>query len=176
MNINDITNFIKVADISINKTSSKKMLMCDYCIDKSILLDNTSRIYIFTSNSVIKKIGGSSSKGGIKSTLSFYESANLGKPSICRFGIQLFILDEIKKGNIVEVYMMLIKPVFVEVNGLCGIKKKKVNLSFKETEAFCLSEYFNKMKKYPDWNLQELGEKWPTYIQKEYIKHRTERI
>ena len=112
----------------------------------------------------IKKIGGSVSKGGIKSTMSFYESANCGRPSIRSFGIQQLIFEELEAGKEVEIYLITSEQVIAPVKGLLG--KKDVMISaFKEMEESCLSDYVQVEGDYPDWNFQESGRAWDTHIQ-----------
>jgi hypothetical protein len=38
-------------------------------------------------------------------------------------------------------------------------------------ESFCNFEYFSREKKYPDWNYQENGEKWPIEIRKKHLNY-----
>ena len=128
---------------------------CKWIDDKEIINNGNSRIYIITVNDEIKKIGGSVCKGGIKNTMSFYMSANTGKPSISRFAVMKEIKKELEKNNVVDIYVSFIEPVNVVINGLFGKKEIINHLSFKESEDFCKEEYYNTYKRYPDWNWQE---------------------
>ena len=74
-------------------------------VSKDMLTSNAGRVYLMVVDGVIKKIGGSVSKGGIKSTMSFYESAN-GRPSIRSFGIQQLIFEELEAGKAVEIFLI----------------------------------------------------------------------
>jgi len=147
--------FTNVGPIIINKNNSKKLLDCIWIDDKEIINNDNTRIYIITVNDEIKKIGGSLCKGGIKNTMSFYFSANTGKPSLSRFSVMKEIEKELNKNNIVEIYVSFIEPIIVEINGLFGKKKVINRLSYKESEDFCKEEYYNIHQKYPDWNWQE---------------------
>ena len=66
-------------------------------IKKDILNDDIARIYLFVVDRIIKKIGGSAGKGGIKSTMSFYVSSMTGSPGVPRFVIHLLIAEELEK-------------------------------------------------------------------------------
>lgn len=165
------TNIIKCCSFYLNN-SSGALLSCRWYIDKNIQNQNNSRIYFIVVDDIIKKIGGSGCKGGIKSTLSFYNSANQGKPSISRFGIQKLIIESLEKNKIVDVYLMFIDSVEINIQGLNEIKKCKVNISFKEMESLCIDDYVKIERCYPEWNYQESGNPWPKVIQESYIKHR----
>ncbi len=102
--------------------------------------DNTPRVYLIVINGVIKKIGGSSSRGGIKTTISFYENATQGSPGPVRFVIHQLIGEELEKKNNVEIYMITSPKVEATVNGL--FKDYKIQIaSFKEMEDRCKFEY-----------------------------------
>lgn len=172
MNIKDVkTDIIKCCGFYLNK-SSGAFLSCNWYIDKDMQKWDNSRIYFIVVNDIIKKIGGSGCKGGIRSTLSFYNSANQGKPSISRYGIQKLIIDCLNRGDIVDVYVMFLDPIEVNIQGLNGNKKCKVNLSFKEMESLCIKDYVDINDKFPDWNFQESANSWPKDIQESYIEHR----
>jgi hypothetical protein len=173
MFIENVKNFTKACEIIKNNGPSKKHLTCQWYIDNDLKKDNRSRIYIITSNGVIKKIGGSECKGGIQSTISFYESANTGKPSISRFAVQWMILEEIKKGNKIEVYFTFIENIKVKVKGLFSEQTIETLPSFKSSEHICLMEYRSIEGSFPEWNNQEGKKKsWPKEIEEEYIKSR----
>ena len=102
--------------------------------------DDTPRVYLIVINGVIKKIGGSSSRGGIKTTISFYENATQGSPGPVRFVIHQLIGEELEKNNDVEIYMITSPKVEAIVNGLFGSYNIQI-ASFKEMEDRCKFEY-----------------------------------
>jgi hypothetical protein len=119
---------------------------------------------------IIKKIGGSSCMGGIKSTMNFYTSGNCGNPSIRTFGINLHMEKCINENKSVDVYMITSTKVDAEVRGLFSSEVMKVS-AFKEMENKCIQDYVSITGKYPDWNYQESNEKWPQDIHEKYIEY-----
>jgi len=138
-------------------------------------LDETPRVYLFVQNKIIKKIGGSSGKGGIKTTMSFYITSMTGSPGIPRFVIHLLIEKALKKGSKVELFMITSPRVMAEVNGLFGSKKVEI-ASFKEMEDFCKSDYYSREKKHPDWNFQESHEPYPSRLAKKHNLYHKKRL
>lgn len=92
MNIKDVKTAFKIADVVLNKKHHKNHIRFNYVdnlvdeegqkMDKSVLKKRAGFVYIIVANGLIKKIGGSQGKGGIKSTMGFYEGAMQGDPSI----------------------------------------------------------------------------------------------
>jgi hypothetical protein len=152
MNIKNVdSHFIKAADIIKNEKKSKKILDCKWHIEKNLQKLSNSRIYLFVVDGEIMKIGGSSSSGGIKSTMSFYESANTGKPSIRSFGVMKKICDKLDDGKKVELYIHFIENSLVKIFDLSGNEEiLEVYSSFKHTEDKMKREYFCKHRKYPE--------------------------
>ena len=168
MDISTITTAFKVGTFNLNTTGGKARLRIQYeDLGNSVLKDNAGRVYILCVNGIVKKIGGSVSKGGIKSTMSFYESGNCGRPSIRSYGINQLIFEEVCVGNCVEVYMIQSEMVMAPVTGLFG--KSDMNISaFKEMEEKCVADYVSLSGSYPDWNYQEAGKAWEDYIQEQH--------
>jgi len=151
-----IGNFYLRNDGSRNKID----LVYDSRLSKDYLSSDDPRIYIITSDNVIKKIGGSASKGGIKSTMIFYISSMTGSPGAPRFVIHLLIEKELKLGKEVQLFMITSPRVKSKVYGLFGYKETEI-ASFKETEDYCKEDYFKTENRYPDWNFQENRESYP---------------
>jgi len=173
MHINDVKTAKKIGDIILRKNHRNKIDV-NYLpnIDKDILNDDIARIYLFVVDSIIKKIGGSAGKGGIKSTMNFYTSAMTGSPGVPRFVIHLLLEEFLKKGSKVEMYMITSPKVLATVNGLFGSKKVEI-ASFKEMEDLCKSDYYSREGRYPDWNFQENHEPYPVRLaQKHNIYHK----
>jgi len=172
MKISDIKNFVKVGTFVENREKNiKKTLNCEWCINKELQKDGRSRIYIFTVNNEIAKIGGSVCKGGIKNTIRFYESIR-GRPGPNRFALNHLILEELRKGNRVDIYMTILPDIEMTIPTLFDKRTKKVNLSYKEVESKCLSQYKEKMGRFPKWNFQESRTSWPSCIEKSFVENR----
>ena len=86
MNVNQVKTAVKVGTFKALK-SGPNLITIDYLLNNKDLLDESPRIYLITSDGVIKKIGGSASKGGIKATMSFYLTSQQGSPGVPRFEI-----------------------------------------------------------------------------------------
>lgn len=168
MNISQVTTAFKVGTFKINNKGNKARLRIEWeGLGNDILKDNAGRVYLLVVNGDIKKIGGSVSKGGIKSTMSFYESGNCGRPSIRSYGINQLIFEELCLDNVVEVYMIQSEMVVAPVTGLFG--QSDMNISaFKEMEEQCVSDYVSTTGGYPEWNYQEAGKPWEDYIQEQH--------
>lgn len=164
MNINSVSTAQKVGDFTINKSGGKARLRVNWKDLGSVLKDNSGRVYLMVVNGEIKKIGGSVSKGGIKSTMSFYESGNCGRPSIRSYGIQQLIFEELCLDNSVEIYIITSEQVVAPVKGLFGNTEIPIS-AFKEMEEKCIRDYVEVEGNFPEWNYQEAGKAWEDYIQ-----------
>ena len=168
MNITEITTAHKVGQFTLNNRGNKARLRVEW-EDVNNLKDNAGRVYILVSNGVVKKIGGSVSKGGIKSTMSFYESGNCGRPSIRSYGINTLIFEEIVvHDRKVEIYMINSEMVQAPVTGLFGSSVMDIS-AFKEMEEKCIADYVSVEGSYPDWNYQEQGKAWEDHIQEQHV-------
>ena len=132
--------------------------------------ENLAICYMMVVMGGIKKVGQTSGEGGLWSCMSFYGSAGQDDPSITRFGINLLMREEIKKGNAVDIYFQYDRPHWHTFNGAVGEVTQKVLMSAKHIEEDCLSHYVATTGKYPDWNFQEDGNKhsMPRWIEEEY--------
>ena len=166
MNITDVKTAIKVGSAVRIFNDNKKTWNVKWVDGNQDLLTNTSgRVYLITSNGLIKKIGGSQDKGGIKGTLKWYsDSALSGGPSIRTHGIHTFIKEELDNGNEVEFFVIVSDKISVPVKGLFGEEEILSNVNFKDMENKCKQDYLNVMGELPKWNIQERGESWPIYI------------
>ena len=168
MRISEVKTAIKVADIIKDSGVSESYWKPEWLGDKSVLKDNSGRVYIIVSNGIIKKIGGSQSKGGIINTFSSYKGGLSGKPSIRTYGINVLISEEMKAGNKVEIYMIVSPVVKAPVKGLFSEDSIDV-AAFKEMENKCVEDYKITTGDYPDWNFQESGRKWPSFVNEGYV-------
>ena len=165
MQVSNVKTAILVGKFALNDGTSKARLKLNYeNLPKEVLKDDAGRVYLLVKNGEIMKIGGSVSKGGIKSTMSFYVSANTGRPSIRSFGINQLVYEAIKKGEEVSVYMITSEQVSAPVKGLFGAETQSIS-AFKEMEEKCLRDYVASEGCYPAWNYQESGKPWEQYIQ-----------
>ena len=144
-------------------------------LSKAFLTDDTARIYLFVQDGIIRKIGGSSSKGGIIATMSFYVGAMTGSPGVPRFVLHLIIAKALETGSKVELYMITSPRVLATINGLFGPKKVMI-ASFKEMEDLCKSDYYSREKRYPDWNFQENNEPYPKDLAQKHNLYHKDRL
>ena len=176
MNIEEVKTATKIGDFLLREGHKNKIFLKYLSgLSKEILRDNSPRIYLFVQYGIIKKIGGSTGKGGIKATMNFYVSAMTGSPGVPRFVIHLLITETLNTGSKVELYMITSPRVVAKVNGLFGSKEVEI-ASFKEMEDLCKSEYFFKEKRYPEWNFQENHESYPTELAKRHNLYHQKRL
>lgn len=176
MNIKEVKTATKIGDFVL-KEDHRNKIDIKYLpgIDKKILTDDSPRIYIFAVDGIIKKIGGSASKGGIKTTMSFYTTSMTGSPGVPRFVIHLLIEMALKNKSKVELFMITSPRVTAEVKGLFDSKKIEI-ASFKEMEDLCKSDYHSKEGKYPDWNFQENHEPYPPELARQHVSYHQNRL
>ena len=139
MNISEVTNAFKIGEFLLRNDDNPNKIKIKYLtedeIDQGILHDSSGRVYLLVSNDKIMKIGGSMSKGGIKSTMHFYVTAMQGGPSQSRWCTHLLIEKELRDENKVECWM--IKNEKVEAK-IAGLKKKLLfkSLHLKKVRIF----------------------------------------
>lgn len=184
MDIKGVKTAFKVAEVVLNKEHKKNHIKFNYVenlmdengkkLDKGLLKKRVGFVYLIVVNRKIKKIGGSQGKGGIKSSMSFYQDAMQGGPSIRSYGIHLLIKKELDKGKKVEFYVIISKEVKTEIKGLFEKHKEKI-VAFKEMEEKCNEDYKSITGKYPEWHFQSRGRgkghRWPEWIRKSYNKY-----
>ncbi|MGD0976737.1 MAG: hypothetical protein ABR875_00345 [Minisyncoccia bacterium] len=176
MNIKDVKTAIKVGDFVLRKNHRNKIdIKYLSSLSSDILTDNSARVYLIIQDEIIKKIGGSASKGGIKATMAFYVSAMEGSPGVPRFVLHLLIERALIGKSKMELYMITSPKTLARVSGLFGYKKVKI-ASFKEMEDLCKSDYFSIEKKYPDWNFQENHQPYPPDLAKEHNLYHQRRL
>tara|TARA_B100001093_G_C26814215_1_gene1008928 strand:+ start:596 stop:1138 length:543 start_codon:yes stop_codon:yes gene_type:complete len=174
MNISKVKTSIKIGDFYL-KENSPNFIGINYCVDNSILKNEDGRVYLICSDNLIKKIGGSQSKGGIKSTISFYVNSMQGSPGKPRFIIHLLIRDELLLGKKCDIHMITSPKVKAQINGLFISKDKEI-AAFKEMEDLCKKDYFDKLSRYPEWNFQENSIPYPSDYSMEHVKYHENRI
>ena len=176
MNIKEVKTAVKIGDFVLRKNSKNKIdLKYLSGIDKKTLTNNSARIYLFVQDGVIKKIGGSASKGGIKATMNFYVSAMTGSPGVPRFVLHLLLEKALKQKSKVELYMITSPRTLAKISGLFGYKRVEI-ASFKEMENLCKSDYFLIEHKYPDWNFQENHQPYPPELAKRHVSYHQRRL
>jgi len=176
MDIREVKTAIKIGDF-ILRSKHKNKIDIKYLsnIDKKILTDNSARVYLIVQDGIIKKIGGSTSKGGIKATMSFYIFAMTGSPGVPRFVVHLLIEKALKDKSKLELFMITSPRTLATVNGLFGHKKVKI-ASFKEMEDLCKSDYYSREEKYPDWNFQENHKSYPPKLARKHVLYHQKRL
>lgn len=161
MNIKEVKTAIKIGDFVLRKNHRNKIdIRYLPNISDRTLTDDSARIYLIVQDGIIKKIGGSIQKGGIRGTVSFYIGAMTGSPGVPRFVIHLLIERALRSKSKVELFMITSPKTLAKVSGLFGYRKVEI-ASFKEMEDLCKSDYYSREKKYPDWNFQENHKPYP---------------
>lgn len=176
MNIKDVKTAIKVGDFALKK-NHRNHIDIKYLstLNNKVLADNSARVYLITQDEIIKKIGGSASKGGIKATMMFYVSAMTGSPGVPRFVLHLLIEKALRNKSKVGLYMITSPRTLAKVSGLFGYKKVEI-ASFKEMEDLCKSDYLSKEGKYPDWNFQENHQPYPPELARKHNLYHQQRL
>jgi len=176
MDIKKATNAIKIGHFIIKNGHRNKIdIAYEGNIDNSILKADTPRVYLFTQDSIIKKIGGSASRGGIKATMNFYTSAMTGSPGVPRFVVHLLLREALDSGSNVDLYMITSSTVEAKISGLFETKIVQI-ASFKEMEDLCRHNYFKTENRYPDWNFQENHEGYPVEFAKLHNTYQKNRL
>jgi hypothetical protein len=177
MNINKVNTAKKIGDFLVRHDGSPHKIDLKYLpsIQRDFLSDDSARIYLFVVDGIIKKIGGSASKGGIKATMSFYINALAGSPGVPRFVLHLLIHRALMANSKVELFMITSEKTLARVSGLFGSKEMEI-ASFKEMEDLCKADYFASEKKYPDWNFQENSTDYPNDLAKLHNEYHNERL
>jgi len=185
MNIKNVKTAFKVADVILDKEHATRRIKFIFLeeifdengekLDKFVLKDESGRIYMIVSDGMIKKIGKSDCKGGIKTTMSFYQGGMQGGPSIRTFGIHFLIKEELEKGKKVEIYMISSKKIKMKVKGLFNEGVIEASSVSGGMEEKCREDFKNFEKELPPWNFQERGEVWRQDILKAHSKHNTKR-
>lgn len=177
MNIKQARNAIYVGKFVLDANHDRNHIRVEYSeyLDTDLLKDSSGRVYIFSSDGIIKKIGGSASKGGIKSTLSLYTSSMTGSPGKPRFILHLLIRDEILSGKKVEIHMINARKIVSEVKGLFSVADVEV-AAFQEMEDMCRKDYISQEKCHPDWNFKENNQNYPSKYVVEHNQYHEKRI
>jgi len=176
MNIKEVKTAIKIGDFKLRQNNRNKIGIkyLPNLISK-ILTDDSARIYIIVQDGIIKKIGGSASKGGIRTTMTPYISAMTGSPGVPRFIVHLLIEKALRNKSKVELFMITSPRTLAKVSGLFGYKKVEI-ASFKEMENLCKTDYYSKEKKYPEWNFQENRQPYPPELARRHNLYHQKRL
>ena len=111
----------------------------------------------------------------IRATLSFYQSAMQGGPSLRSYGIHLLIKEALENKKKIEIHMIISQSVKASVKGLFSVIKMNTNV-FKEMENKCKEDYKSVEGNFPEWNYQERAAPWPKKIHESYVKFLTKRV
>ena len=176
MHIKEVKTAIKIGDFVLRKNHRNKIdIKYLPSLSNKVLTDNSARIYLIVQDGIIKKIGGSASKGGIKATMMFYISAMTGSPGVPRFIVHLLLERALRSKSKVELFMITSPRTLARVSGLFGYKRVEI-ASFKEMEDLCKSDYYRREKKYPEWNFQENHEPYPPELAGEHNAYHQKRL
>lgn len=170
MKICELKNPIKACHFILNENENESPLwniIWNNNIDEKLLKLENGRCYYIVVGEEIYKIGYSDCKGGIKSTINAYRSSgNSGRPSDRTHGIHILISEKLLLRNKVEVYFHYNELVSSKLSLMNGSSILVENsISGKILESKNIEIYKNIENKFPEWNLQESGKPWPTYIQ-----------
>lgn len=184
MNIKNVKTAFKVANVILDREHKVRRIKFVFLnklfnehkkpIDSKILKDESGRIYLIVSGGKIMKIGGSECKGGIKTTMSFYQGGMQGGPSIRTYGVHILIKEELQKGKRLEIYMISSSKTKMKVKGLFNEEEMEVS-AFRDMERKCKKDYISVEGELPPWNFQERGEVWRKDILKGLAKHNSKR-
>ena len=147
----------------------------DTSLSTILYIQKKAIVYIFVVGDVIKKIGKTSGSGGIKACINFYCSAGQGDDGPNRFAINWMIREEIQKGKKVEIYMKYLESISANVPGLFGFKEEHVVIDPACMEQLSLTEYKERVGKYPDWNFQECNAPITRIIQMAHTTYKNTR-
>jgi hypothetical protein len=161
MNISHVTNAVKVGEIKLDPTYSKKLLLVkELKLTKEDFTNNTGRVYFITVNGVIKKIGGSQCKGGIQSTIGAYLSGFAKGMSARTYCVWNYLRQQVVAGNQVEFYFILAPMIKAKIPLMSIEVEVDIAVDFHQIETACVKEYYEIEKEYPYLNIQESGKKW----------------
>jgi hypothetical protein len=177
MNISVVTNLVKIGQFTLCKTPGSKNLIDFYYSNKNdpVLKSKEGRVYFFTEDDRIVKIGGSADKNGMLGTLRFYLTSMSGSPSSNRYVIHRLIYSRIMAGKRIECFMIKAPPTSAMVRGLFDEISMPVN-PYLEMEARCKEDFFRDTEKYPDWNFQENSEPLPDDLALKHAEYQGARI
>ena len=142
---------------------------------ETLLKEKNSIGYFLVINDKVIKIGQTTGTGGLNSCMGFYGCAGQDNPGKTRFAINLLMREEMKKGNVIEVWMQYESPFEKEFKGATSIVTREVLMSAKYIEDDCIKHYYNTTDEYPEWNFQEKGMPMPSWIAEEYARYITKR-
>lgn len=176
MHISKVKTAIKIGNFILRNDDHRNHISFEYSnTNERLLNSNDGRVYIFTSNNIIKKIGGSVAQGGIKATINPYITSMTGSPGAPRFIIHLLIRDLLKKDEKVECYMVTSPNARAFVSGL--FDQVEMNIaSFTEMERRCKEDYKKIEGRYPDWNYKENSDPYPTIYAQMHNEYHSNRL
>lgn len=176
MHIKEVKTAREIGDFILRKNRRNKIgIRYMHHLSAKELTDDSARIYLIAQDGIIRKIGGSASKGGIKSTMMFYVSAMTGSPGVPRFVMHLLVEQALRDKSSVELFMITSPKTLAKISGLFGYKKVMI-ASFKEMENLCKSDYYDREKKYPDWNFQENHKPYPPELARRHNLYHRRRL
>ena len=174
MNIKEVKTAIKVGEFKLSEKPPNKIDI-NYTVGKEILENASPRAYLIVQDGVIKKIGASNSKGGIKATMSFYINAMTGSPGRPRFITHLLIAKALEGGSKVELYMISSPKMVAKLPGLFDYKEAEIG-NASQIEEFCKEDYYTRESRYPDWNFKENNRPYPRELENQYMEYHRRRL
>jgi len=155
ININSIVGFKKIGFFELNNRKSKTIW--NFKSYDNMKNEKGSHIYIIAVNDIIKKIGASANKKGIKAVAG-YGCGNQGQPSDRTTGIHYYIGKELLNKNIVTFWIKICSKAIAELYDLFGnVDNENCSIDPKIQEDKYLNSYNKLCGKFPEWNMQEQG-------------------
>jgi len=155
INVNDIEGFKKFGFFKLNNRRSKTLW--DFKSYDNMKNETGSHIYIIAVNDIIKKIGASANKDGIKKVAG-YSCGNQGQPSDRTTGIHYYIGRELLNKNKVSFWFKICSKAIAELHDLFGnVYNENCSIDPKIQENKYLNSYHKLCGKFPEWNMQEQG-------------------
>ena len=171
MNINTASEFTKTCNLTLNYGTAQALWRVqEWLIDDNMKNNPSGRCYAIVVNEIIKKIGQSNSRPGIRD-LAGYQAGNGGSPSDRTTGIHYYIAKELMNNNEVSIWCMWCPRIEISMPTL----RENTNINMPtsanagDLEGSLLQEYRAIMNgELPEWNMQEGGRTrdWPILIRR----------
>ena len=158
MHIEEVANVLHAGSFGIREGRKLKF---DACIDIDLLKDKRGRVYLITHNGIIKKIGGSQDKGGLKGTMEGYCRGLVGKSESARsYGVAKYIHDALTAGDTIDIYCVWAEMRTETIPSMFGQVTVDIPLDFHTIESQFVQDYRTATGSGPYLNMQENGTKW----------------
>jgi nitrogen fixation protein len=179
MNISQVTNAVKVCDITFGNENTHIKSVYDvnlkdwYALKKDI---EEPIVYLIVVDGVIMKIGQTESKGGLPRAIHQYMAAGNGTDHTGppRFAINMLMREQLLDDKSVEFYAIYQKAKPKMIRAMTLFSKDTLlptSVHAKHVEVACVSEYKQRVGRVPPWNFQE-GSKYPQYLKDAHTEYK----